>query len=61
MVFVDGPYRTRAAADESVSSLTGVELAARGGRYVVSASLVSQFGAIVKTVAACLSALAARG
>ena len=61
MVFVDGPYKNKADADASVASLVGTELAARGGRYVVSASLVSQFGSIVKAVAACLNALGARG
>jgi len=53
-VFVDGPYATTGAAAASAQSLSGVEDAASGGRYVASATLTSHLGTQVKAVALCL-------
>jgi hypothetical protein len=53
-VYIDGPYKTGADADRSATSLLGVELAARGGLYVVSAALTSHLDAQVAAVAKCL-------
>jgi hypothetical protein len=55
-VFVDGPYKTLAAADRSARTLIGVESAERGGRFVVSAVLTSHLSAPVHSVAKCLDA-----
>jgi hypothetical protein len=54
-VLVDGPYKTRAKANDSASSLVGVESAERGGMYVVSAALSSHLSAQVHKVAVCLN------
>jgi hypothetical protein len=59
-VLVDGPYKTRSAADTSAKSLAGVEYAERGGRYVASATLKSHLGAQVHQVARCLNASGTR-
>ena len=60
-VLVDGPYKTRAAADASARSLNGVESAERGGAYVASATLKSHLGTAVHQVAACLDRAGAGG
>jgi len=60
-VLVDGPYKTRAAADASARSLNGVEVAERGGAYVASATLKSHLGAAVHQVATCLDGAGAGG
>jgi len=60
-VLVDGPYKTRAAADTSARSLNGVEFAERGGAYVASATLKSHLGAVVHQVATCLDRAGAGG
>jgi len=60
-LLVDGPYKTRAAADASARSLNGVELAERGGAYVASATLKSHLGAAVHQVATCLDRSGAGG
>ena len=57
-VFVDGPYRTAREADGSAKSLTPVEDAERGGRYVVSAVLRDKQAVTVHKVANCLNNLA---
>jgi hypothetical protein len=53
-VLVDGPYKSQGAADTSARSLTGVEIAERGGRYVASATLKSHLATAVHDVAKCL-------
>jgi len=54
-VFVDGPYKNRAAADRSAKSLHVVESAERGGMFVVSATIPSRLGDAVHAVAKCLN------
>jgi hypothetical protein len=54
-VFVDGPYKTAAAADKAVSTLVGIEIAQRGGLYEVTALLRSHLQAPVAKVAQCLA------
>jgi hypothetical protein len=54
VVFVDGPFKSKQAADASVASLSGVEIAMRGGLYEVSASLPSRLTSQVRAVANCL-------
>jgi hypothetical protein len=54
-VLVDGPYKTRAKANDSASTLVGVESAERGGMYVVSAALSAHLTAQVHKVAVCLN------
>lgn len=54
-VFVDGPYATNAAADKAVNTLQGVEIAKRGGKYEVTATLRSRLDGPVAKVARCLS------
>lgn len=55
IVFVDGPYKTKQGASASAQSLNGVEYAASGGRWEVSASLPSHLSAQVTKVAKCLA------
>jgi hypothetical protein len=55
-VFVDGPYQTAGEAKSSAASLVGVQDAAKGGLYVVSAALTSKAGPVVRNVAKCLEA-----
>lgn len=55
VIYVDGPYRTVAMARASAASLNGVEFAAAGGLFEVSAVLSSHLGASVNAVAACLA------
>jgi hypothetical protein len=57
-VFVDGPYKNRAAADRSAKSLNVVESAERGGLFVVSATLTSHLADAVRAVAKCLNGTA---
>jgi hypothetical protein len=54
VMFVDGPYKNARSADTSVSSLVGIDSAARGGLYVVSAGIAKHLGDAVKSVAACV-------
>jgi hypothetical protein len=54
-VLVDGPYKSRNAADASAKSLLIVESAERGGLFVVSATLASHLGNKVHQVATCLN------
>jgi hypothetical protein len=53
-VFVDGPYKSAAEAKTSAASLVGVQDAAKGGLYVVSAAVRSNAGPVVRMVAKCL-------
>lgn len=55
-VFVDGPYKSAAEAKTSAASLVGVQDAAKGGLYVVSAAVRSHAGPVVRIVAKCLQA-----
>jgi hypothetical protein len=52
-LYIDGPYKSTKAADQSASTLTPVDHAERGGLYVVSATLASH-GTPVHQVAQCL-------
>jgi hypothetical protein len=54
VVFVDGPYKSKHAADASAATLNGVEIAMRGGLYDVTASLPSHLTSQVRAVADCL-------
>jgi hypothetical protein len=54
-VFVDGPYQTTAAADASVKTLKGLDSAARGGLFVVSAAIATHLGDAVTATASCLN------
>jgi hypothetical protein len=54
-LYIDGPYASKAAADESAATLKPIDKAERGGLYVVSALLRST-GTNVHLVAACLDA-----
>jgi hypothetical protein len=53
-IYVDGPYKSAAAARQAVSTLAGVTQAAPGGVWEVSASLRGGTGPAVRRVAACL-------
>jgi hypothetical protein len=53
-IYVDGPYKSVAAAKASASTLTGVEQVQRADLWVVSASLRGGTGPAVKRVATCL-------
>ncbi len=53
-MFVDGPYKNVANASASAASLNGTEYAARGGLYVVTATLRGHLGSLVPEVAGCL-------
>lgn len=53
-IYVDGPYKSAAAARESVSTLVGVNQAAAGGVWEVAAALRAPTGPAVHRVAACL-------
>ena len=55
LIFVDGPYRSPGAAKQSVGTLIGVNQAAAGGVWEVSASLRGGTGPAVRRVAACLA------
>lgn len=55
MILVDGPYKSVAAAAASANSLQGVEFAASGGVWEVTASLRGRRGYIVTEVATCLA------
>ena len=59
-VYVDGPYPTRAAAAKAAQGLIGVEYAASGGLYEVSATLRSHARSAVAAIAACLAGRPAR-
>src|SRR5262249_54124961 len=52
-VFVDGPYKSAAAAEASAKSLQAIEYATQGGLFVASEPLRSRLDEQVKTVAAC--------
>jgi hypothetical protein len=54
-IWVDGPYKSKSAAATAVATLQGVEIAARGGLYEITAQLTSGLGAKVKAVARCLN------
>jgi hypothetical protein len=54
MVLVDGPYPSAAKAASSAQSLLGVEYASSGGRWEVSATLISHLNSLVGKVAKCL-------
>jgi hypothetical protein len=60
-IFVDGPFTNVKAAKEDVSSLKGIELAARGGLYVISAYETSHLTGDIKHVAACLATTSGSG
>jgi cytoskeletal protein RodZ len=53
-VFVDGPFKNRANAQNAAASLRGVEDVKPAGLYVVSATLSSHLNFIVNNVASCL-------
>ena len=53
-VFAEGPYKTSASAAASARSLAGIEDAASGGRWVVSAAIRAHVQATVHKVARCL-------
>jgi hypothetical protein len=55
MILVDGPYRSAAAAKASAASLAGVEFAASGGVWEVTAALRGRRGYLVTEVANCLA------
>jgi hypothetical protein len=55
MVFIEGPYKNDANANEAAASLKGVEIAQRGGLYVVEATLRGHLGSLVPQIAGCLS------
>ena len=55
MIFVDGPYRSAAQAHQSAESLQGVEFAASGGVWEVTAALRGHRGYVVVEVANCLA------
>ena len=54
-IYVDGPYKSAAAVRQAVGTLAGVNHAAAGGLWEVSASLRGGTGPAVRRVAACLS------
>lgn len=54
-VFLSGPYQDSAMAASYAQSLTSVEVAASGGRWVASAALTSGLGNAVNQVAACMA------
>jgi hypothetical protein len=56
-IFVDGPYKSAAAAKQSVDTLLSVNQAAAGGVWEVSASLRGGTGPAVRRVAACLGGI----
>lgn len=60
-VSVDGPYQNAGSANESVKTLRGITLAARGGLFVVSAALTSHLEPAVRSVAACLGGSSGSG
>jgi hypothetical protein len=55
-VFLSGPYSDDTAAQQYAQSLTVVEIAASGGRWVASASMRSNLDAAVQGAAACMAA-----
>jgi hypothetical protein len=55
-VFLSGPYADDDAAQQYAQSLTVVEIAASGGRWVASASIRSNLDAAVQSAAACMAA-----
>ena len=54
-IYVDGPYKSTAAAKQAVSTLAGVNQAAPGGVGEVSAALRGGTGPAVRRVAGCLN------
>jgi hypothetical protein len=52
---VDGPYKTKSAAAAHAASMSRVDYAQRGGRYVVFAALNDHLERPVHRVAVCLS------
>jgi hypothetical protein len=54
-IYVDGPYNSPAAAKQAVGTLVGVNQAAAGGVWEVSASLIGGTGPAVRRVAECLN------
>ena len=60
-IFVNGPYPSVSDASQSASTLTDVNHVARGGVWVVSASLRGGTGPAVDRVAACLGGAKASG
>ncbi|MBV9607018.1 MAG: hypothetical protein JO027_18035 [Solirubrobacterales bacterium] len=56
IVFLSGPYQDTTTAASYAQSLTSVELAASGGRWVASAAQTSGLGQAVSQVAACMAA-----
>ncbi len=54
-VIIDGPYKSAAAAQSSVAGLQGIEIAAAGGIYEVTAALRSNLTRDVTRVAACMA------
>jgi hypothetical protein len=53
-VFLSGPYKDDATATQYAQSLTVVEVAASGGRWVASAALHSGLNAAVDQAASCM-------
>jgi hypothetical protein len=53
-IYVDGPYKSAAAARASVSTLLGINQAAAGGVWEVAADLRAPTGPAVHRIAACL-------
>jgi hypothetical protein len=60
-IFVDGPFTSVKAAKADAASLQGVNVAERGGVYVVSADLRANVNARVGLVADCLSTTSGSG
>jgi hypothetical protein len=54
-VYVDGPYTTTSEAATSAASLLGIESAAPGGLYVVSAARTSHLNTYVNALGKCLA------
>ncbi len=59
-IYVDGPYKSAAAAGQSASTLVDVSQVAAGGVWEVSASLRGGTGPAVRRVAVCLAKTSAR-
>ena len=55
-VFLSGPYQDDPTATNYAQSLTSIELATSGGRWVASAAQTSGLGSQVNKVAACMAA-----
>ena len=58
-IYVNGPYPNNARANASVRSLAGIEDAARGGHWVVSAPIRGHLIGKVRKVSSCLNRAAA--